>query len=923
MKFKQFFVFLGAVVCLFLVYTSSDFFYKSIQANHKVHEQSLTPVSLYRIFLKDVLVQLITPITASRENGLPKVRLYVPEKVRNNLMSDPPASTKKWHKAFMVYPDGKMRSIKVRHRGDNPSNWAFDKKTWRVKLKKRNLIDRVRVFDYILPNELFFVGNHVTYSLARKTGVLAPKSRLVEVFINEKPQGIYLEVERLSESFLRANGVMPVNLYKGEQIHGDQLLLTDNALLGNPGLWKKISKFNQVPEDDFSDLAYFLDLIRRATNDEEDFVSLQSVARYSDWAKFAAFQALVQSWANEKLHNMRLVYDPWRGSVTPIAHDTQGFPPENRMQEPSLNSESHALLTLYSSSSDFLLKKYQYLYEFLSADLIPKIVDKMDNIYPLLQRSFSRDPYRYQVAYGNGKPDLTPVSLTDLDVLWSSQLNYMREIQEKLSSRLSGKPSIQWMHDKNRVGFVLGGPLPVSRISIAISKESSIPKIIKWDADGDGKNSPADIIIPFQLKDNQIQLEATWLANRVSFSPEGPYTYDFTENQFAVVPTQFWLVMDKEIVPDAIFATNALNGKIFKVEKGSEIGSTPSRWNKPVLQKKNMPLEIWKGELVVDGVRTVEQPVKILTGTTIKMNPGASLIFRNRLLVEGSKNAPVTVTSAVPGTAWGTFALHGHETENSVLSHLVMDGGSGWVSENIRYIAMLSIHETKNVEFRNLTLRNNFVFDDMMHIVYSKNIRISNCLLENAFSDGLDVDISEISINICEINNSGNDAIDLMSSKVLVQEASLLNSGDKGVSVGEGSEVLIFNSRIKNNSIGVECKEASTSYIVNSDFVNNKQQISAYKKNWRYQQGGSVFVDKAVFRSSDNHIEADKNSEIKIFDSAFSPEFPREDRRVLWDKLSEKSDKRKSASSMVNSAIAGKFKNRGLQVRADIRGVMR
>ena len=95
MKFKQFFVFLGAVVCLFLVYTSSDVFYKSIQANHKVHEQSLTPVSLYRIFLKDVLVQLITPITASRENGLPKVRLYVPEKVRNNLMSDPPASTKK------------------------------------------------------------------------------------------------------------------------------------------------------------------------------------------------------------------------------------------------------------------------------------------------------------------------------------------------------------------------------------------------------------------------------------------------------------------------------------------------------------------------------------------------------------------------------------------------------------------------------------------------------------------------------------------------------------------------------------------------------------------------------------------------------------------------------------------------------------
>ncbi|MBT5551184.1 MAG: hypothetical protein HOJ79_11995 [Nitrospina sp.] len=924
MKFKSFFIVLGIVVVLFLLNTGVNLFVLSTQANHKINEQSLSYLRWYRVFLKDLMVQVATPITASREAGLPKVRLYIPQKIQNALMSDPPSSTKKWHKSSMIYPDGKMRSVKVRNRGDNPLNWVFDKKAWRVKLKKKNLINNIRIFDYVLPSELFFVGNHITNSLARRTGLLAPRSRMIEMFINEKSSGIYLEVERLNESFLRSNGVMPVNLYKGEQIHGEQLFLTDNALLGNPGLWKKISAFNQVPEEDFSDLAYFLDLIRRAINSEEDFNRLKKVARFSDWARFAAFQTLVQSWSNERLHNLRLIYDPWRGSVIPIAHDTQGFRVEDSVKEPRLIFESHALLTLYNTSSEFLLEKYRFLYEYLSTGLIPQIINEMDSLYPLLKRSFSRDPFRYQVAYANNMADQTPLSLKDLDVLWNSLITFMRESQSKILSQVSGKPSIQWVDKDGRLGLVLDGPIPVNQISINIPDESSAPEMIKWDADGDGENSDADISIPFHREDNQIILEATWIANQVTFSSAaGPYTYDFTENHFEIVPTQFWLVMDKEIAPDSVFAANALTGKVFEVEKGSRLGNTPSRWNKPIFQEKSMRPEIWTGELVVDGVRIVEQPVRILAGTTIKMGSGASLIFRNKLQVEGTKNAPVKVTPATPGIAWGTIALHGHKTENSVLSHLVMEGGSGKIIENIRYIAMLSVHEADDVKFQNLTLRNNSVFDDMMHVVYSNNVRIKDCVFENAFSDGLDVDISEVSIDGCNINNSGNDAIDLMSSKVLVQGATLLNSGDKGISVGEGSEVLIFNSHIKNNSVGVESKEASSSYIVNSDFVNNKKQISAYKKNWRYQQGGSVFVDKAVFHSSDNQIEADKNSEIKIFDSAFSPEFPQEDRRIVRDKLSEKSDKRKSASSRVNSAIAGKFKNRGLQVRADIRGAIR
>ena len=35
---------------------------------------------------------------------------------------------------------------------------------------------------------------------------------------------------------------------------------------------------------------------------------------------------------------------------------------------------------------------------------------------------------------------------------------------------------------------------------------------------------------------------------------------------------------------------------------------------------------------------------------------------------------------------------------------------------------MFSIHDTNNIKITNLKLENNKVYDDMMHVVYSKNI---------------------------------------------------------------------------------------------------------------------------------------------------------------------------------------------------------
>ena len=52
--------------------------------------------------------------------------------------------------------------------------------------------------------------------IAKKLKLLVSEVKLVELFVNDKSAGIYIEKEKLNESFLRRNKIMPINLYKGE-----------------------------------------------------------------------------------------------------------------------------------------------------------------------------------------------------------------------------------------------------------------------------------------------------------------------------------------------------------------------------------------------------------------------------------------------------------------------------------------------------------------------------------------------------------------------------------------------------------------------------------------------------------------------------------------------------------------------------------
>ena len=63
-------------------------------------------------------------------------------------------------------------------------------------------------------------------------------------------------------------------------------------------------------------------------------------------------------------------------------------------------------------------------------------------------------------------------------------------------------------------------------------------------------------------------------------------------------------------------------------------------------------------------------------------------------------------------------------------------------------------------------------------------------LIENSFSDALDVDFSNMNFNLITVKNAINDCTDFSAGNYSINKLDLLNCGDKGLSIGENQLFL-------------------------------------------------------------------------------------------------------------------------------------
>ena len=810
--------------------------------------------SNYLIYLSD-----------SRQEFLPKINFYVSEKSDKTLLSKVPLSTKFWQQAkIFSSKDNKIKNIQYRYRGDNPDNWFFEKKSIRMKYQKREMIGRQRYFEYWpLDVKILFSTN-----LALKTDNYASSIRLVELYVNDKSKGVFMELEKLDESFLRRKNFMPVNLYKGENYNAETKIGLDSNLYNNPGLWSKTSYFNQRLLDDKSDLEDFFKIISKSFNNKDEYSNFLTYIDLDLWSRYCAYLIISQNYHHTSWHNARLVLDPWNGFVSPIITDPDIYDydiydyTEEENSVFNLDHSINDMTKLLNLNPEFLDRKYYFVNNFLKdEDLINKSIKEFEEKEDLLLGSLKRDP-----GLSHSRPP-TKLSYKDFVKHINEVKSELLSINNSLIKKIESKPKLSWKGKEGKFSLNIKSEIPASKIKFYFNDNS-----VEWISFDENYNGVADSseIKYFKNKENFIEADVDLYANRAIYSK----TKKFRDSTVLPSITKFDVITSNGKNPIFIKASNKFSNVEFSIKKDEKEGAQTNLLNK-VLHKsiflKNNSLKIFSGEVVIDKPIEIYEKVKILPGTVFKMKKNASLIFKNRVFAEGTESEKIKfITEKKSNEPWGTIALVGKGASGSKFDNIEFDGGSGLKHKQFQFTSMFSLHNTENIEIKNCIFKNNHFYDDTVHVVYSKKISFNNIIFDNAFGDALDVDISQdVQITDSEFTNSKNDGIDLMQSTSTIRNNFISNSKDKGISVGEGSNVHIEKNTIFKNDIGVAVKDGSEAKIIASSFSNNNYEISAYKKNWRYGSGGFVDIKKSEFKGENIRFKTLNRSSINIQDSSF------------------------------------------------------
>jgi hypothetical protein len=876
-KYIQIFVFFTVIS---LTFGGGAIIVNDWQVGHRSHSIQLPPINWIGYKIEIFLAETKRKFIPDYKIGLPQVRLFISEQAQQALLSDIPTSTKKWKKGYKLNKDGKLKEVKVRHRGDNPANWMYGRKSWRVKSQKKDVTNRIRTFDYISPQGLPW-EEYMALLLAKEVGLLTPKFRLVELFINSESSGIVLEKERLDESFLRNAGLMPVNLYKGEQFNTDAKIRVDDSLFNNPGLWSKQATFNHRAEENFSDMGRLINSIRRAETSVDDQRLLSETLPHEIWAKYGAYGIIGNTAHSDFIHNQRIVIDPWTGFAHPVVHDLAGVGTSMAPWDFSASD----LTRILNMQPSYLLEKYRELYRLTAQKkVLSAVVTSMQELLEPLKRSIARDFHILQDVY---EYDLDRRLLSpefSINKVLNS-LSAMQDLEKKMVQKLSKTPDAQWRSDGHVLFLSVDNELPVGKLFIDIPIGHSAPSEVTLDIDGDGTPTTLDMTLPVKLMNGKLVIDAIWFAERLHASviknEHGPF-----KGNLIIRKTQFRLIFPEKIDVQTVWVENPFSKQKTKLPEGKAEGFLPGPYYRPLVPAPEVkPIE-WSGTVKIEEDRVIRHPVVIAPGTEILMSPGVSLVFRDKLRVRGTKNLSVSIRPSLLDQPWGTLALVGPNTEGSAIKHLKAHGGSGDDIDGMRFVGMLSIHNTSDISIDNVHLKNNHVHDDMMHIVYVSNLKMINSSLSDAKSDGLDIDLSNaVILEGVRIVNSGNDAIDLMGSEVIISQSTFTNSGDKGISVGEGSRAVVVNTHLERNVVGIEAKDGSRVQLLHSNLTDNVTQVSAYKKNWRYGEGGHVDIRKSILKGRGGLLAIKKGSTLYVRDSILIPPLPNKKRITIGQNI--------------------------------------
>ena len=500
--------------------------------------------------------------------SLPVYRLYIDTDEYQKIIDALPESgdevlsdeLRKKIPALFVY-DGKKMDVKVNLHGDMYNNWIFKKKSWQIRFQNGELFDGTSKINLLLPDdEAVYAGEYLNTYRAKKMGLAAPENKFIVLQINDGPKMLYYQKEGWTPEFLVKNfGSSNGNLY------GEAGALTD-PIFESTMWWKK---FNNVAgeENNFSDLAYLLDLIKNADNAafKDEIVKIIDMNTFYNWQ---IHSMLAGSIHQDVTHNMRIYFDKDKKKFFLIVWDVSvwDYIEIGNFERPRFGKVIYDLDVSYNplvnrilNIPEFLLERNRRLWEYVKDDTnINEDVAYLDQATEKIKPAVFQDTQKYD---RNGKADAT------MQRVRSNLLNNYAFLREQLGkSNFFATISYQSTSTIATIDFSYVSASPINFNGLLVSRVSSSPFnnfLLYEDSDRNGRFDWQDTKIANLKYENGMlsarELDLLLYSDRIDNDYYEPITVRMTDKKFFVVAPLPFTIQNPNISFDLF---NAITGTI-------------------------------------------------------------------------------------------------------------------------------------------------------------------------------------------------------------------------------------------------------------------------------------------------------------------------------------------------------------------------
>ena len=815
--------------------------YRALTKFYMLQGNSDTPLTIseYQMFLRGEFLKEWMRFTASpqlsdEESPLETFHIVIAQEFLDLLNKDLPSSGKEnYVDAFMkVSSSDKMSKIKLRYRGKIASHWMYKQKSLRIKMVDGGSHNMDRIFNLVNPAHEYFFTDQVAYKIARDHGLISPDYYPVRVFMNGEFMGIYMYLSQVKESLLRKHKLMPGSIYYGEG--GPKREDGVSSLWYDPDNWDKSSSRNAEQEANREDINLFISELNK--DDSLEFYNFfNEFCDKQAFYTFIALDTLFGSYHHDWAHNHKIYFDPYKGKFSPIAWDLRFWTPaQNKDVVEHLMLERIKLNPLFEYERDMVFTQLARTYP---PDKINELVDAFSK---QVRRDLASDKNKDRAYYLQEQKKWIsgPYNMAEqqksIDIRKKDYaLRYSTLIRHINYSTVTYRTEDIGKYTKVTF-FVLGN-------SPAVLESRDKPFIMDTNFNG-------------YIDDTDLKATRTALYAGRKFVGQSPESTELSHTRHLVHATIKYTIFfennDSEEfdISKYVFVNPLTSGPITPTLADEDTVADSDSihpWTLPQKLPISHTESRFEGEVSVNSTMSFKSDTVVIIepGTTFHLARNASLMFKGKVLANGTAEKPIQFIADNPSEPWGIVAVQGKGTTGSVFRYCEFEDGSTAVADLIHYTAPFNIHNMDEFEVSNCKIGTNHVGDDGMHVAYSTG-KILNSQFIATRSDGLDIDISNVELRNNIFYKTGNDGLDVMTSKIQSSNNIFIDTGDKGMSVGEWSEVSIEDSLFVRTEIGLAVKDKSVVRANNLIFIDSRlEDILLFNKNKRYDEGGSLEID--------------------------------------------------------------------------------